>query len=128
MNESRVFEVELIIKELKRRKAPGFDVITAEMILAENEVTSRILTRLFCKMWYEEAKPNEWELGVLVKMAKNGELNYSNSYKGIPLISVLTKIYSMRIPKRLERKINDKLSDEKQDFEKVEVVLTKVSF
>ena len=39
MNEFNVFEVEAVIKRLKRWKAPGYDEITAEMILTENEVT-----------------------------------------------------------------------------------------
>ena len=39
MNELSVFEVEAVIKRLKRWKASGYDRITAEMILAENEVT-----------------------------------------------------------------------------------------
>ena len=39
MNEFSVFEVEAIIKKLRRWKAPGYDGITAEMILAETEVT-----------------------------------------------------------------------------------------
>ena len=47
MNEFNVFEVEAVIKRLKRWKTPGYDGITAEMILAENEMTPRILTRFF---------------------------------------------------------------------------------
>ena len=118
MNEFSVFEVEAIIKKLRRWKAPGYDGITAEMILAENEVTPRILTRLFCRMWHEEAKPDEWELGVLVKMAKKGDLTDCNNYRGITLTSVIMKIYSMLILKRLERKIDEKLRDEQAGFRK----------
>ena len=118
MNEFNVFEVEAIIKKLRRWKAPGYDGITAEMILAENEVTPRILTRLFCRMWHEEVKPDEWELGVLVKMAKKGDLTDCNNYRGITLTSVVMKIYSMLILNRLERKIDEKLRDEQAGFRK----------
>ncbi|XP_068221925.1 adenomatous polyposis coli protein-like [Palaemon carinicauda] len=40
--------------------------------MAESERIPRILTRLFCRMRCEEAKLDEKELGVLVKMAKKG--------------------------------------------------------
>ena len=89
MNEFNVFEVEAVIKKLRRWKAPGYDGITAEIILAENEVTPRILTRLFCRMWHEEVKPDEWELGVLVKVPKKGDLADCNNYRGITLTSVI---------------------------------------
>ena len=118
MNEFNMFEVEAVIKKLRRWKAPGCDGITAEMILAENEVTPQILTRLFCRMWHEEVKPDEWELGVLVKMPKKGDLADCNNYGDIALTSVIMKIYSMLILKRLERKIDEKLRDEQAGFKK----------
>ena len=118
MNEFNVFEVEAVIKRLKRWKAPGYDGITAEMILAENEVTPRILTRFFRRMWHEEVKPDDWELGLLVKIPKKGDLTECNNYRGITLTSVVMKIFSMLILNRLERKIYEKLRDEQAGFRK----------
>ncbi|XP_068219133.1 uncharacterized protein [Palaemon carinicauda] len=92
MSEFSVFGVEAIFKTLKRWKAPGYDGITAKMILAECEGTPRVLTRLFCRMWYEEVGPDEWELGMLVKMAKKGDLTDCNNYRGITLTSVVITI------------------------------------
>ncbi|XP_068227059.1 uncharacterized protein [Palaemon carinicauda] len=92
MNKFSAFEVEAIIKKLKRWKAPGYDEIIAEMIFAENKVTPRLDTRLFCRIWREEAKSDGWELAVLVKKKKKRDLTDCNNYRGIMLMSVLMKI------------------------------------
>ncbi|XP_068207320.1 uncharacterized protein [Palaemon carinicauda] len=88
-NKFSVFEVEAIFKKLKRWKAPGYDDIIAEIIFAENKVTPRLLTRLFCRMRHEEAKPDERGAS---SVGEKGDLTDCNNYRGIMLMSVLMKI------------------------------------
>ena len=51
LEEFTIFEIEKVLMNLRKWRTPGYDGITAKMILAEKEVTSRILTRVFKKMW-----------------------------------------------------------------------------
>ncbi|XP_068233358.1 uncharacterized protein [Palaemon carinicauda] len=95
--------------------------MTADMILAENDVTSRILSILLCRMMSEEAKPYEWELASSVgeTAKKKGDLTNCNFYRRVTLMTVVMKIYSMLNLQRLERKIDEKKRDEQVEFRKV---------
>ncbi|XP_068242321.1 uncharacterized protein [Palaemon carinicauda] len=106
-----VFEGKAITRKIKRWEPSGYYGITAEMILAENEATTWLLTRLFYKMWHEEAKPDNWRLGVLVKRAKIRDLAGCNNYQYITLTSVVMKLYSRLLLKSLERKIYEKMNE-----------------
>ncbi|XP_068229445.1 uncharacterized protein [Palaemon carinicauda] len=69
-------------------------------------------------MWHEEPKPNEWELGILLKIAKRGDLADCSNYRGMTLTSVVMKVYNVLILKRLEKKVDESLRDEQAGFRK----------
>ena len=118
LEEFTIFEIEYVLKKLRRWKAPGYDGITAEMILAEKNVTPRILFRLFKKMWHAEAKPDDFEIGLIIKLAKKGDLSNCNNYRGITLTSTIMKIFSMLILKRIQDTVESTLRDEQAGFRK----------
>ena len=71
-------------------------------------------------MWHEEVKPDNWELGLLVKIPKKGDLTECNNYRCITLTSVVIKIFSMLIKKFMK---NSEMN--RQDLERAGVALIK---
>lgn len=49
-------EVQTAIRDMKRGKAPGIDMLHAEMLLADITTASRVLTDLFTKIWENGAR------------------------------------------------------------------------
>ncbi|XP_045511110.1 uncharacterized protein LOC123706025 [Colias croceus] len=76
-------EVESVIQSLKNGKAPGADLITAEMLKADIETAVKYLTPLIQKMWNSEELPEDWNKGVLVTVPKKGDLSNCNNWRGV---------------------------------------------
>ena len=85
-------EVRTTIKALKNNKAPGFDNITAEMLKADLDLSTKVLTDLFQKIWRQEAIPDDWQKGIIIKLPKKGDLSYCDNWRGITWLSVPSKV------------------------------------
>jgi len=109
-------EVRKAIKSLKNGKAPGIDMVTAEMLKAEDKETPRILTQLFGKIWEDENIPEEWKTGLIVKLPKKGVLSDCNNWRGITLLSLTSKIFSKIILGRMSTVIEPTLRQEQAGF------------
>ena len=62
------------IRKLNNNKAPGEDGVCAEMQKAEENVTPKILHKIFQDIWETEDIPQSWKKGLIVKHPKNGDL------------------------------------------------------
>ena len=47
-----------------------------------------MLYEIFEKVWEEEAIPEDWKEGYLVKVPRKGDLAKCNNYRGITMLSV----------------------------------------
>jgi len=65
-------EIEAAIKNLKRKKAPGEDNITAEMIQAGGSCSVEMLHRLCNKFYNDKECPSDWSKAVIVPIHKKG--------------------------------------------------------
>ena len=63
-------EVKMAIKVMKSGKAPGSDGATAEMLKVEDTVTPRLLTQIFSDIWETVNIPEDWKMGLIVKLPK----------------------------------------------------------
>lgn len=94
-------EVIQAIKSLKNGKAPGHDNLNVELFKTHPELVATILIPLFAKIWELEEIPLAWTRGVATKIPKKGSLNYCNSWWGITLLSVPSKMFCSASPELL---------------------------
>ena len=94
-------EVSNAIKELKRNKASGSDLLINELFMyAKNELTE-YLTMLFNFVFEAGIFPSEWSEGLLIPLHKKGNLNVPSNFRGITLLSILGKIFTRVLNNRL---------------------------
>jgi hypothetical protein len=56
------------IRLLKNGKAPGIDQVHAEMLKAEEIIAPKLLTDTLQYIWQIETAPNDWNVGLIVKL------------------------------------------------------------
>jgi hypothetical protein len=105
-------EIKIAIQETKAGKAPGVDNINPEMIKANVNISAEILYPLFGNIWKEEKIPQEWEMGLLVKIPKKGDLFNCDYWHGITLLSIPSKVFTRVILNRIKGELETKLRKE----------------
>lgn len=75
-------EIRATLRMLKNGKAPGEDQITAEMLKADSDQTSKELKHTFDHIWKEEKLPKEWTKGLICKIPKKGNLQECSNWRG----------------------------------------------
>ena len=81
-----------MIANFKNGKAAGLHKIIPELIKALDEKTLDVFVLLLNKILDNGVFPEEWTLGVVVILYKEGERSDLNNYRGITLLSMLGKI------------------------------------
>ena len=109
-------EVRTAIKALKNNKVPVLDNITAEILKADLDLSNKVLTDLFQKIWSQEAIPDDWQKGIIMKLPKKGDLSYCANWKGSTLLSVPSKVLCRVILGRIDDTVNQKLREEQAGF------------
>ena len=104
------------LKQLKMWKAPGPDGLTAEMFKADIDTSADILIKLLKEIWNFELTPDEWDLGIITKIAKSGDLRECSNWRGITIASIVLKIMSLIILNRIKDAVDEKLRDEQAGF------------
>jgi hypothetical protein len=113
-------EVSDAIRKLKAGKAPGPDNILAELLkTGENEIII-FLTKLFNTMLKESKFPVEWTKAIIIPLHKKGNIENPDNYRGISLLSILSKVFTGIINQRLNKwaEANDILSEAQAGFRK----------
>lgn len=97
-------EVENVIKSLKNGKAPGHDMIEAEMIKTAWPKIQDKLLQLMNRCLSQGKFPEIWKNGVIRVLLKGKNKDRSNpkSYRPICLLPIPSKILEKLISKRLE--------------------------
>ena len=94
-------EIKESIQALKSGKAAGIDEISGEFIKSAQDVILPFLFRLFNKMYETSFYPVEWCKAVIVPILKKGNDSDPDNYRGISLLSVISKTFSAILNKRL---------------------------
>lgn len=108
-------EVEEVIRTLPRKKAPGPDLVTGEILQAMWEVqafkdTFFALLEVCVRFGYH---PKTWRIGTVVVLRKPNKKSYDDpkSYRPITLLKVPSKVLEKIIQRRLSHLTLNKLPD-----------------
>ena len=87
-------EVREAILKLKTGKAHGTDGILADMLKVAGETAVQFLTKLFNVLFDQGVYPaEEWPKAIIVPIFKKGKENITDNYRGISLLSLISKCY-----------------------------------
>lgn len=99
-------EVDKCIGSLPKGKAADMDGLVNEMYKAVNTPASKhqlssYLKTLFNRILETGVYPKDWCVAILSPLHKGGDVNEPNNFKGILLLSTMSKIFTKIINKRL---------------------------
>ena len=94
-------EILAAIKTLKQNKAGGVDGILNEFIIHCKDVLMPCLIVLFNNVFNSGFFPHIWSRGCIVPLFKKGNVNDTNNYRGITLVSCLGKLFTSILNHRL---------------------------
>ena len=111
-------EIRSAIKSMKAGKAPGVDCLTVELLKADITTTVDVLHDLFCEIWISETVPADWRRGLIVKIARKGDLAKCGNWRGITLMSVAAKVMGKVLIRGISGGVDAKLRKEQAGFRK----------
>ena len=95
-------EIQKVISSLKNGKAKGIDCIGNEEIKATENVMINVYCKLFNIVFDTGVIPTAWSVGVIQSLYKNkGAPEDPDNYRGITLLSCLSKVFTAVINNRL---------------------------
>ena len=94
-------EVLKAIHSLKRGKSPGFDGILGDFFIDAKDCMVPYLVIIYNKIYESGVYPESWCKGLIGPIHKRGDRNDPNNYRGIMLICVFAKLFSLILRNRL---------------------------
>ena len=115
-----VNEIIEAVKCLKREKSIGSDYLLNEYFIESIDILSLHICDIFNAILESGFFPDKWTEGVIVPLHKKGDKNDANNYRGITLLSCLSKIFTAILNKRIVTfcKDNNVISDAQFGFQK----------
>ena len=94
-------EINKAIDQLKLNKAAGLDLILNEFIIYGKNQLLPLLLRLFNVMFLKGYFPESWSEGLILPLHKKGSVYSVENYRGITLLSVISKLFTRILNNRL---------------------------
>ena len=118
--DSEITEEEVLrgINNLKNGKSAGPDDVSCEMIKNSLAKSSKFLKSLLNHIFTNCVFPTAWSKSIIVPIFKKGDAESVDNYRGIALTSVISKVYTYILNKRLTKWCDDNLilSEEQAGF------------
>ena len=108
-------EIDAAARQMKNGKAPGLDGLPPEFWKLP-KVKKSLLS--FCNKTYSGNRPKEWGLSGITPIPKKGDLTITDSYRGISLTQVASKIYNRCLLNRVRPVIDKVLRPNQNGFRK----------
>jgi hypothetical protein len=83
------------ILKLKDNKAPGIDLIYAELIKKVSPDLVEHMHNLIINIWTTETTPEDWNWSIMCPIHKKGNVRTCSNYTGINLLSVACKLFRL---------------------------------
>jgi len=96
-------EIVSAITHLKKGKAAGPDDIQAEMLKDCIDIILPLLSILFNTIFERGEFPSSWHKSVVIPLHRYGSYDTPDSYRGISLLSILSKVFTHVISKWLQK-------------------------
>ena len=97
-------EIKKCISKLKNNKSPGVDNIINEYIKCTQDLLCPLYLKQINKNFDAGVFPSEWLTGIIVPLYKNkGDVNDTNNYRGITLVSCMGKLFTCVLNERLKQ-------------------------
>jgi hypothetical protein len=109
-------EIKASVESLKKRKAPGNDNISAELLQAGGEYVVDALLTLFNKIHEKTETPREWGEAIIVPIFKKGDKSECKNYRGISLLSVPGKVFTKTLQRRMKKYVEEAVAEEQAGF------------
>ena len=111
-------EIHTSVQALSCGKACGLDGIVTELLKYGGAMMEQSLLSLFQFIFESEKFPIEWVRGVIFPLHKEGDERNPDNYRGITLLSVVGKLYSAILTKRITNwcEQNGAISEEQAGF------------
>ncbi|CAG9133710.1 unnamed protein product [Plutella xylostella] len=110
-------ETRRVIHDLEMKKAPGFDLITAEILRNLPKKAIMYMTALINAVLRTGYYPNIWKVSQIVMVLKPGKPPHlTSSYRPISLLPVLSKLLEKVISTRLNECISENSSIPEHQF------------
>ena len=94
-------EVLSAVRHMKINKAPGPDGVLAGMLKNSIPQTLHFIVALFNQIFDSGVYPSSWTGAIVVPIHKAGRTDIPDNYRGVSLLSILGKVFSQIINKRL---------------------------
>ncbi len=92
-----------MIHDMKRGKAPGWDMIDPEHVLYGGEDLCHVLTKIFNQITDKESLPHHFKKGVIIPVPKgHGNSSLKDNNSGITIGCSLSKLCEKMLVKRWE--------------------------
>ena len=103
---------------LKNGKCPGLDNIINEMLICIFKTYPHVILSLFNRIFETETAIHSWYTAIIVPIFKKGDPNNPDNYRGISLLSCLSKLFYTVLNNRLLKfcRDNDILSPSQLGF------------
>ena len=108
-------DFEITIKELNEAsyilragKSPGLDTISNEMLQCVLEVKPSIILKLFNSILIYNGKTPDWYKSIIILLHKKGSRTEPLNYRGISLLSCVSKLFPAILNRRLLDYVRDK--------------------
>jgi hypothetical protein len=113
-------EVSKAIARLKLGKSCGIDDISAEMLKSGGTDVLMFLVKLFNAIFFSGTYPKEWSKAIIIPIHKKGDRENVDNYRGISLLSIMSKCYTTILNTRLYDWLEDNnmISDSQAGFRK----------
>ena len=111
-------EVTRALKSLKNGKAAACDNIPPEAWKEGGLVSAKVLHSLLNKFWTAEDIPQDWKLGLLVKLPKKDDLSLCTIWRVIMFLTISSKVLCRIILERMKDALDSRLQDEQAGFRK----------
>ena len=113
-------EIESVLVNLQRTKSPGIDGISNDILINSKIIIVPLLCDLFNTMLRSGEFPTNWCEAIIYPIHKIGGVNNPNNYRGIALLSCISKLFTKIINARLVSWAtnNNKMSELQAGFTK----------
>ena len=109
-------EIKKAIAKMENRKAPGIDVITAEVLKAGGDPMVAMLHKIFNTVYDTEKTPKDWAKMMVTPIHKKGDKQTPANYRAISLLSIPGKVFSRVLLSRMQKKTEEATGESQFGF------------